>query len=144
MAHNSLISQFEISFSAVMFSMFINIESLYFITKFFWNIGVSTNLPLNIHAYHSFCHYLSRNLSEDLTNCLKSPGVFFSSLKCFLKPSPLLDRIFCFKLFLKYRSAITSHLKQLELTFFFIVSSRVSSLSLLEEKKNPFSPPPSP
>ena len=97
--------------------MFVNTESLCVITKCLSNIGVSTNFSAK-YTCRSFLlslfvkkpvwrfHYLS-----------EVSGILVSSLKCFLKPSTLLDRLFCIKLFLKYRSAITSHLMQLELSF---------------------------
>ena len=79
-----------------MFSMFASIESLYFITKCFWNIGVSKNFSAKYTCRSSlFTLFVKKVL-------LKSPRIFVSSLKCFLERSPLLDRIFCFKLFLKY------------------------------------------
>ena len=117
-------SQFEISSWVIMFSMLISIESLYVITKCFWNIDVSTNFS----AKYTCRSFLSSLFDKKLL--LKSLGIFVSLLKCFLESTPLLHRIFCFKLFLKYWSAVTSHLKQLELLF------RILFLSESENSRN--------
>ena len=98
----SSMSQFEILSSAIMFSLFVSIESLHVTTKCFWNIGV----PTNCSAKYTCRSFLLSLFIKKLL--LKSPGIFVSSLECFLEPSPLLDWIFYFKLFLKYGSTITS------------------------------------
>ena len=70
---------------------------------------------MHIIVVITICQEITSKVSKKFL--LNLPRIFASSLKCFLEHRLLLDYIFCFKLFLKYRSAITSHLKQFELLF---------------------------
>ena len=75
----SSMPQFEISSSAIMFSVFASIESLFLITKYFWNIVVSK---------HTCRWFLLSLFVEKIL--LKSPGISVSSLNVSWKQVPCL------------------------------------------------------